>query len=127
MKDMDFIEKREFLRVDYEAVVHFSVFTNDMLRKMPRAITKNVSACGILFSSEDVIPVGTLVAIELNLQTVSHVIEIDDTVFMVEGKILGRIVRVEELVSGSFDIGVCFIRSKQASDKKINELLKKLV
>lgn len=112
------IEKREFLRVDYTSQVDVRVFQKDELQVIPVGYTKNVSACGLLFESDVSFPMGSILVVNLDLNTLSNVIEMDASVIEVEGSLLARLVRVEEYVSDkSFGLGLCFIRKQELSDE----------
>lgn len=119
------IEKREFLRVDYETKIEFGVFTDDELSNMPEGTSRNISACGILFTSSQKVEIGALIAVTLDIHTLNDVVEIDDSVIEVASRVIGRVVRVEEVVAGRrFDMGVCFVRQSEAlEDEDVQQMI----
>jgi len=124
MKFYEGIEKREFLRVDYEKKINFNICSPKAISSLAHAMTKNISSCGILFSSKKKLNVGDFVAIELDFHTLTDVVEIDDTVISIDDKLLGKIVRVEELVPNKeYDIGVCFVKDSDADRDDVKSVI----
>ena len=112
------IEKREFLRVDYNAKVNIDVLEEDRLRTIPDSFTKNVSACGLLVESDVSFAIGQTIVVRLDLHTLSNVIEIDDSVIEVSGCMLARVVRIEEyVVERKFGLGLCFLRKQELENE----------
>ncbi len=112
MKTYKRLERREFLRVDFETSVKYSVCSDEQVTSAASGLTKNISASGILFTTNQKLDVGTYIAISLDKHTLTDVVEIDDSVIVVDSKLLGKVVRTEELVADKkYDIGISFLRS----------------
>ena len=110
-------ERRKFTRVAEEDLLicepfDASAFGGDM-KKRVHVFTKSLSEGGILFESTEIFPIGSLLKLQLdipgwekykvgfykgNTPSGSH--------FLV---VLARVVRVEDLGGGIFDIGVAFV------------------
>ncbi|MBU0650699.1 PilZ domain-containing protein [bacterium] len=119
------IERREFLRLDYETPVKFTVCSDKEVFGVGDGVTKNVSASGVLFTSRETLNVGSFLSIKLDPHTFTDVVEIDDDVVHFDGKLLGKIVRVEEIVvNKKYDIGVCFVKSDEYSELDTDKIEK---
>lgn len=126
MVSYDGIEKREFLRIEYDAPINYRIWELEKVQSMPLGAAKNISACGILFSVKKHLDVGTILVLKLDDHTLGDIVEIDDSVLEMNSNVLGRVVRVEEVVPDkNFELGVCFIRKDEASDDEdIQKILK---
>ncbi len=130
MENFEGLEKRQFLRVDYYASISFELCKDGDLDAVGQGLAKNISSCGILFCSKNAASVGTFLVISLDLHTLTDLVEIDDRVVQEDGKLLGKVVRVEEVISNKeYDIGVCLVTSDEyhlfedVDVAKIKELL----
>ena len=122
MHNYEGIEKREFIRVRYDASIRVKVFTEDKLNQIDACYAKNISAGGILFESKEILDVGTLLVLNLDISTLSNVIEMDDSIVQVKDKIVARVVRIEEF-DNKYDIGVCFLRKESRHERKITKII----
>ncbi len=94
------IEKRRYVRLKEQCFIKFKVLPKRFLGKKEVALTKDISAAGILFSANRLIPIGTLLEVEIGIKGLSRSV-----------KAAGRVVRVEEAVANkSYDIGFAFTR-----------------
>ena len=120
-------EKREFLRVDHEAVLNLKVLGAEKLAGKPDVISRNISACGLLFraSSESSVPaLSSIVWLKLDQKMMNICSEIEEDLLMHNGGIFGRVVRIAEGEPGkSYDVGVAFLRKKNMTDEEIRDLI----
>ena len=118
-------ERREFLRVDYEQGVKFRELKGEKLSQKSDILTRNMSACGLLFRTESLPPaLSSVIWIELDPKMVSICSEIEGDLVIHKGGIFGRVVRIAEGEPGkSYDIGIAFLRRKDMSEAEISELL----
>ena len=71
--------------------------------------------------------VGQLIALNLDPHTLTDIVEIDDSVISLEQKVLGRVVRVEEVhPDRRYDLGVCFIRAEADTDEEVKNVIQLL-
>lgn len=111
---MDPKDKRKYVRIDClmagRIVSIGSATKTDM--NQSTALTKNVSAGGLLFKDVHRYNMGDLVVIEVDTTTFEPCPDKDVHFIKIRGCVLGKIVRVEEFDDGhAYDYGVCFIRS----------------
>jgi c-di-GMP-binding flagellar brake protein YcgR len=118
--------KREFFRVDYETELNFKVLKGDKLDHKSDVLSRNISACGLLFrtSTEASIPVlSSIVWIELDPKILNICSEIEADLITHKDGVFGRVVRIAEGEPGkSYDIGVAFLRKKNMSKEEIEAL-----
>jgi hypothetical protein len=120
-------DKREFLRVDYETPLNFKVLKGERLAAKTDILSRNISASGLLFrtGTESSIPaLSSIVWLELDPRMMNVCEEIEQDLIIHKNGVFGRVVRIAEGEPGkSYDIGVCFLRKKDLTDKEILELL----
>jgi hypothetical protein len=118
-------ERREFLRVDYEKTLNFKELKGEKLSLKAEAISKNVSACGLLFRTEKMPPaLSSVVWLELDTKMMNICSEIEDDLIIHNGGIFGRVVRIAEGEPGkSYDVGIAFLRRTNMTEQEIQQLL----
>jgi type II secretory ATPase GspE/PulE/Tfp pilus assembly ATPase PilB-like protein len=109
-------EKRVYRRLCAKTHLVYKVFKSpqDLLKRgfSPEQLTttKNVSAGGLLFACQELLPVGALLELKIELPDDKKPIEC-----------LGRILRVEEKeVNKTYDIAVCFLGIASADRSRLN-------
>ncbi len=120
-------EKREFLRYDYDKPIHYSTVSTSKDRKpisqFVKAVSKNLSASGILFTTKDVPQISSLLLLNLDYRTASICKEIEDRVLIVNNKLLGKVVRVEDNKDDLWDVGVAFVTKSERLSEDINKFV----
>jgi c-di-GMP-binding flagellar brake protein YcgR len=105
-KSQTSMEKREFFRLDYEKPLKFKSAKSDETIK---AKSQNISASGILFSTQKNPPkLSSILWMDLDIRTLKICQEIENRALMVNNGLVGRVVRVEE-EGGTYNVGVCFL------------------
>jgi len=121
------VERRQFLRIDYEKPLHFSMAKPFEDKKSASALTnafsKNISGCGILFSTKEVPELSSLLLLDIDYQTAQVCQEIEGYAMIMNNKLLGKVVRIEDLEDGIYAVGVAFV----TKGEKLSEDIKTLV
>lgn len=99
------IERRRFLRLDASLSFHYAY-----QEEYRRAKTKNISAIGILFVSENVIPLWTFLILKIEIPGEKLPL-----------KAVGQAVRVDPLPNNKFDVAVHLTYLKAKDRKKIDQ------
>jgi len=99
------IEKRRFVRLDATLSFHYA-----FQEEYKKAETKNISAIGILFTSENIIPVWTFLILKIELPKEASVIEA-----------VGQVIRAEALPDNKFDIAIHLTHLKAEDREKIDK------
>ena len=124
-------DRREFLRYDYERPLHYSTITTtsdkNLISKLIGAVAKNLSGTGILFTakSAEVPEISSLIILDLDYKTARVCQEIDTRALILNNKLLGRVVRIEDNENGMCDIGVAFITKSESLSHDIKSLINK--
>lgn len=120
-------EKREFFRYKHEKPVYYKnlgVPSNVNKRdKSLTAISKNLSASGLLFTTELVPELSSVVVIDLDYRTSRICREIESKAMMLDNKLVGKVVRIEEAGDGFYDIGIAFIKKTDAVPPELKSMM----
>ncbi len=123
-------EKREFLRYGYNKPLTYNILASqenrELISKIATAVTHNLSAAGILFTANvDKTPaISSLLAMDLDFRTANVCQEIEDRALILNDKLIGRVVRIEDNEDGTCGIGVAFVTKSEEIDKDIENLVK---
>lgn len=114
-------DNREFLRIDHETTLNFREVKAEKLSNKHEVLTQNISACGVLFRTQQVPPaLSSLIWIEMDQKMLNICSEIEEDLIFRDQGILGRVVRIAEGDPGiSYDVGVCFLRKKDMTEEEI--------
>lgn len=121
-------ERREFFRYKHEKPVQYKVLDTssdkDASAKFMDAISKNLSISGVLFTSNYLPKISSILVLDLDYRTSRICQEIEKRALMVGDKMVGKVVRIEESGNGLYDVGVAFVKKSDKLPKDIKELLK---
>ncbi len=118
-------EKREFFRHRHEKPVCYRVLDvgldQEQAPQLAKAVSKNLSAAGILFSSKEMPKISSLLMMDLDYRVAQICREIEENALIVDNKLFGKVVRIEDTGSG-YDIGVAFIKKFDNLADRIKEI-----
>ena len=120
--------RREFFRYGYEKPVHYTQVSlaedRSIASKLIDAVSKNLSASGILFTSRYMPEISSILALDLDYRTTSICKEIEGRVLILNDKLFGKVVRIEDADNGLYDVGVAFIKKSEELAKDIKVIIK---
>jgi len=122
-------ERRRFLRYGFKKRLHYSIVSSPKdeapIVSFIKAVSKNLSASGILFITDptSVPDVSSLVILDLDYKTARICKEIDRRALIKNNKLLGRVVRIEENEDGTCGVGVAFITKSGRLKKDVSSLV----
>lgn len=111
---MDNTENRKFARIPGRHLVKCEKFVLEQCGWSPKIsnVTKNISAEGVLFETDQPYDVGDVVRLELNLPGwTEHInrLGFDSQLPQTDTQVLvGTVLRVEAVDGKHYDVGVCF-------------------
>ncbi len=113
-KKLYIIDIREFQRVDASFSIEYVPF-NDIIATFDKSFTQeakttNISAGGLLFTTQKDIPVGTYLNMVLHINDISI-------------PVLAKAIRSQKNANNTFDIGVRFVNLEKAVQEKIKKYL----
>ena len=124
-------ERRSFVRYEFKKPMHYSLVTSpkeqNMMSDMIGAISKNISGSGILFTTDEkhVPDLSSLLILDLDYKTARACAHMEDDAIIVNNKLLGEVVRVEEGRDHKIDVGVAFVRKSQELSEDIKKVVKR--
>jgi diguanylate cyclase (GGDEF)-like protein len=108
---VDFIEKREFLRVGFPLLLSYRR-VNDMVKE--NAIkTINLGGGGVLFRCSEKFEISSVIELEFSIPDLPEE----------RLTVLGRVVRVEEMDNGNIDVGVRFLEIDRKDRTRLYRVL----
>ncbi|MBU1006361.1 MAG: PilZ domain-containing protein [Candidatus Omnitrophica bacterium] len=121
--------KRKFLRVAYDKALTYEVIDSSkekIASNIITAISKNLSASGILFITNvtKVPEITSVLALDLDYSTANVCREIEEQALVLNDKIIGKVVRIEDNEDNTCGVGVAFIKKSDPLTKDIKDLLK---
>jgi len=116
--DVDFqIEKRRYQRLDKTVVTWYKPLKKKSEHEFDETLgrlTKNIAGGGVLFETDELVPLKTELDLEIKLPSVPRVI-----------KARGRVVRIEEIGDNRYDIGVYFLNIEDDDRDAILQFISK--
>lgn len=120
--------KREFVRYGYSKPVNFKILLspkqNKSASKLVSGISKNLSVSGILFKSDHLPEISSILELDLDYRTTGICHEIEENALTINNKLIGKVVRIEEDEDGKYNIGVAFIKKTDELPPDIEGMLK---
>ena len=113
-------DKRAYTRLSCEANLRYKVFKSqqDLIKRgfnpEQLSVTKDISAGGLLFVSNEPVPIGSILELKIELPDSKELIEC-----------LARVVRIEEREADqNYNIAVCFLDITGAQKARMNKYVK---
>ena len=128
----DFQERRRYVRIDCLMAARIVAVEDvrGLFIKRSAALTKNVSAGGLLFKDSRFYDIGHVVVIEIDPDALDDLENNIARVIKTRGYVLGKIVRVERFDDEETnDYGVCFVKIDDMTEdyfELFQELLNKM-
>jgi hypothetical protein len=122
-----FEEKREFLRCKYDKPISYKVISSagqgSPGSRALDAVARNLSASGVLFSSRYHPEISSIIALDMDYRTARICQEIEENALIVNNKIVGKVVRIEEDKDGLYGVGVAFIKRLSRLPKDLEKMM----
>ncbi len=118
-------ERRRYARFPFAEPLRFRTLNPVILKELQIGKAKNISQNGILFKAVSPPPRKSYILVETNQRTLAECVRIDDHLVIMEGKIVGKVMRTHlNLENGLFEIGIRFIHPTEQNHQEIEALLK---
>ncbi|MFA5143533.1 MAG: PilZ domain-containing protein [Candidatus Omnitrophota bacterium] len=119
-------DKREFFRYRHEGPALFKEVSksNNTVSDTAQAITRNLSASGMLFTSQYPPRLSSIIILEIDYRTTRLCEEIENRALILNNKLLGKVVRIEDNDNGSYDIGIAFVKKSESLPQDVLTLIK---
>lgn len=120
-------ERRKFLRCNYEQFFNYNTVNLSTDKKfmslLVHAVTRNLSGSGMLFSTAEVPQLSSLLVLSLDYRTARVCEEIERNALIVNDRVLGKVVRIEEKGDGVYDVGIAFVTKSDRLPKDVEHLI----
>ncbi len=119
-------EKREFFRYRHEKPASFKEITGSSHAVSDlgeRPLTKD-QRFGMLFTSEYTVTLSSIIVLDVDYRTSRLCEEIEGRALILNNKLLGKVVRIEDNDNGSYDIGVAFIKKSENLPQDVLTVIK---
>ncbi len=127
MENMSLAERREFLRYPFDKQVRCKVISSSSgqspVSKTLDAVARNLSVSGVLFASTFAPALSSIVVLEMDYRTTRICQEIEESALVVNNRIVGKVVRIEDSGDGTYGVGVAFIKKDSDLPKNVEELI----
>ena len=120
--------KREFFRYAYNKPMEYNSIDNlkntKFVANLVSAMSKNLSTSGILFTTEtsNAPAIASLLVLNLDYRTANICKEIEDRALILDNKLIGRVVRIEDNGDDTLGIGVAFVTKSDPMAKDIKNI-----
>ena len=110
-------DRRKYIRIPYEAVIRYKACPNKEQKKksFSDACSKNISGGGIMMTTKEHFPTGTILEVELDIPSLDGYSTV---------KILGQIVRTIESEKGKrYENGISFYKIDEQDEEILEQFL----
>lgn len=120
-------ERRQFLRCNYEKFFAYSTVNlsedKKFMSSLVNAVTRNLSGSGMLFSTTELPQLSSLLVLDVDYRTALVCQEIDKNALVVNNRVLAKVVRIEEMGDGIYDVGVAFVTKSDRLPENIQSIV----
>jgi len=106
-------EQRDHERFDCMTPLAYKVCSQETLSKLFKGYTVNVSESGLLCNLRDNVKLEDVIWLSFNKSVLELCAEIDKRSFFYQNGVVGKVVRVEDMDDGSFNVGIHFITREE--------------
>lgn len=121
-------DRREFFRYKHEQPLQYKIVGNSKsdrnVAELIDAVSKNLSISGVLFSTRTLPSISSVLLLDLDFRTTRICQEIEDRALMIDDKMVGKVVRIEESADGLYDVGVAFLTKVDKLPREVKVLAK---
>lgn len=112
-------ERRQFVRLEYVTPLDFKVCKPEIIAKLLKGYTSDISQKGILCSIKQKVNPGDILWLSFDKATLVFCEELEKDSFIYQSGIIGKAVRIEEKENGAFHVGVQFLTRQDKYDTHI--------
>ena len=120
-------ERREFFRYRHEGPVRFRETLSPKNKKLSlqlsAAVSKNLSVSGMLVTCQYLPELSSVIVLDVDYHTTRICEEIESSAVILNNRLLGKVVRIEENNDGSYSVGVAFVKKSDRLPKAAQGLI----
>ena len=107
------LERREFLRLDYATPLAYKVCKQETISKLLEGYTVNISEAGLFCNIKDMVKPEDILWLSFDKSILIICEEIESRTLIYQNGIIGKVVRIENNINGTFSVGVKFITREE--------------
>ncbi len=113
-------ERRQFIRVEYIAPFAYKICKEETILKLLKGYTSNISPAGLLCNIKDCVRKDDIIWLSFDKDTLSACTDMEKRSFIYQNGVIGKVVRVEESGSGTYNVGVQFVTREEKASSYIH-------
>lgn len=106
-------ERRQFVRLDYLAPLACKVCKRSTVSKILQGYTSNISQAGLLCNIKDKVKKDDLLWLSFNRDILDFCADLEKRSLVYQNGVIGKVVRIERKIDGTYDIGIQFITREE--------------
>jgi c-di-GMP-binding flagellar brake protein YcgR len=119
------VNRRSYPRVPYKVPLCFSVCSHNTLQELQDGFSENLSQTGMLLALDVVLPLSSLIILDLNVDMLEHCINME-YLYMTEYKsLIAKVMNVRHnKTKGYYSVGISFIKADESKRNDVKKALK---
>jgi len=106
-------ERRQFIRLDYAVPLAYKVCKEETISKILEGYTSNISQSGLLCNLKEEVGLNDLLWLSFDRSTLIVCEELEKRSLIYQNGIVGKVVRSDSRIDGTFDVGIQFITREE--------------
>lgn len=106
-------ERRQYSRLEYVTPVAYKVCKKETISKLLEGYTSNISQAGILCNIKDRVNKDDILWLSFERDVLSICRDLDRRSLIYQNGIVGKVMRTEQKVDNSYDVGIRFITREE--------------
>ena len=112
-------ERRNFMRLDYRALLAYKVCREETINKLLQGYTADISRSGLLCNIKDRVNKDDILWLSFDRGTLNIFEEIERRSLIYQNGIIGKVVRIEQRNDDTYNVGVQFITREEKNSTNI--------
>ncbi|MDP2905356.1 MAG: PilZ domain-containing protein [Candidatus Omnitrophota bacterium] len=108
-------ERRQFIRLDFEAPLSFKVCKKETVTRLLSGYTSNVSETGLLCKITEKVNIDDILWLAFDRGTLSICSELEKNALIYQSGVIGKVVRIIPGDLGDFEVGISFVTREEAN------------
>ena len=112
-------ERRNFMRLDYRALLAYKVCRGETIEKLLQGYTADISQSGLLCNIKDRVNKDDILWLSFDRGMLNIFEEIERRSLIYQNGIIGKVVRIEQRNDDTYNVGVQFITREEKNSTNI--------
>lgn len=112
-------ERRNFMRLDYKALLAYKVCREETINKLLQGYTADISQSGLLCNIKDRVNKDDILWLSFDRGMLNIFAEIERRSLIYQNGIIGKVVRIEQRNDDTYNVGVQFVTREEKNSTNI--------